>query len=163
MTPYLLIATFLMATMTVVACKQPGLRGEQKNADAVSIVLPRKIQGQPPAVTSQVEIDPNSGRPKSVLVLRLDYFPEPEPGRTTLPACFRAFPGDFALGVAQCVQGGGPGDVAIYAKHVDQDCYTNPDSRRAKASEPLLMVGCQKAEVYAYSFDPRIRIDVEVR
>ena len=149
--------------LQIAACKnnRVGGKDDRAEADAGALVLPRRVAEAELVSSAEFEVDDQSGKPKPFLVLRLDYFPEPEPGRTTLPACFRRFPGNFALGEARCIDG--TGTAPLFAKNVDQDCYTKANSEREAAVEPLLLVGCKRAEVYAYSFDPQIRIDVETR
>lgn len=146
-----------------IACKRSNLQGDERDADAVAVILPQRLADANDERSTSVEIDEKSGRPRSTLVLRLDYFPSPQPGRTTLPACFRTFPADFALGSVRCSTGGTSEEKVLFVKHVDQDCYTDTSSLRKKASQPLLLVGCQLAEVHAYQFDPPIRIDTEVK
>ena len=124
-------------------------------------MLPNRQTEGEEVLNAEFEIDEKTGRPKPLLVLRLDYFPSPKPGTTTLPVCFRKFPTDFALGRVSCL--GSDVSVDLYAKHVDQDCYTNANYGRKKASEPLLLAGCESAAVYTFAYDPEIRIDVEVR
>ena len=145
------------------ACKRSSLHGDERDADAVAIILPQRLADATDRRKTSVEVDEKTGRPRSTLVLRLDYFPNPQPGRTTLPACFRTFPADFALGNVRCSAGGTTEEKVLFAKHVDQDCYTDSASQRTKATQPLLLVGCQLAEVQAYQFDPTIRIDTEVK
>lgn len=108
------------------------------------------------------DIDERTGRAKAVLVLRLDYFPAPRPGVTNLPVCYAPFPEAFEVGVAVC-EGKPDVRVAVLAKNLDQDCYTDPSVERVSALQPLVMPGCKRGSVIPHVFEPRLRVDLEVR
>lgn len=135
---------------------EPGATG--------TVVLPRRVGAdvKPTGATLNVDIDEKTGRPKVTLVLRLDYFPEPRPGATNLPTCYESFPAALEVGSLECVEKPELKQVVL-AKNVDQDCYTNPKSQRVPATEPLSLVGCRRAQLTTFSFDPEMRIDAEVR
>jgi len=112
--------------------------------------------------TAAFDVEEKTGRLKSTLVLRLDYFPEPKPNVTNLPACFEPLPADFEIGVVTCAER--PGDKRpVAVKNLDQDCYTNPKQVRIPAAQPLSLPGCKKAQVMVHAFAPSVRVDVEVK
>jgi hypothetical protein len=115
--------------------------------------------------SASFELDEKSGRPKPTLVLRLDYFPEARPGATNLPACLPPLAADTEVGVAACEQPKteGGATVPVLAKNLDQDCYTDMRRERVSAKEPLVLKDCKRAFVAVAGFEPKIRVDVEVR
>jgi hypothetical protein len=108
------------------------------------------------------DVDDKTGRPKSNVVLRLDYFPDPQPGQANLPACYDEFPADFDLGTVSCVDKPAVSQPLL-AKNVEQDCYTDPKRERVAAGQPLLLPGCRKGQIVTHAFTPALRVDLEVR
>jgi len=130
-----------------------------------SIIMPEKIANAGQADFDNLttfELDEESGRIKSNLVLRLDYFPAAQKGKSTLPVCFSALPRSFRIGVVGCLDAPGK-RLIVTAKNVEQVCYTNPAQSRTPAASPVRIPGCRKAYVIAHQFEPQLRIDVELR
>ena len=146
------------------ACRKAPRQDVEARANAGSLVLPRKTADADPAAAASTtfDIDEKTGRSKAVLVLRLDYFPDPKPGVTNLPLCYRAFPETFEVGVAVC-DGQPDLKVPVLAKNLDQDCYTDPTVERTIALQPLVMPGCKRGAVLVHAYEPRLRVDLEVR
>ena len=157
-------SVWLTALMIVAGCKAPAWRKQKADAGAG--------HGQPPQVvrnadgslasTQSIEIDEKTGRTKSDIVLRLDYFPPPSPGATTLPTCYQAFASGFEIGTFMC-EGRPDTQRPLLAKHVDQECYTDSRRGRIPAAEPVSIPGCRRGVVQAFKFEPDLRLDVEVR
>ena len=129
-----------------------------------SLVLPKRVgeSPNPSATPITFDIDEKSSRPRADLVLRLDYFPAPRPGAVNLPACYKPFPADFELGFVSCV-GKTDAQRPLLAKNVEQDCYTDPRAPGKDVTEALVMEGCKKAIATVHDFDPKLRVDVELR
>ena len=143
--------------------KQDDTTPRRAEADAaVRMVAPEKSA---PAEASQpgedFAVEAKSGVAKPRLVLRLDYFPTPSPGRSTLPACFPPFDGQFELGLVVCESTGQV--VPLRAEAIDQECYTDSRAEGSAASKPILLPGCQRAKVVTHGFDPPLLVHAEAR
>lgn len=163
--------TLALATLFVLAgCKAATWKKTKPDESAKSAVntvalMPKKV-GEGDATKEGAvitfDVDEKTGRARSTLVLRLDYFPEPRPGVTNLPACYAALPGTFELGVLSCVDK--PGDKkVVFVRNVDQDCYTNPKDDRVAASEPVTLPGCRRGQLLVHAFEPGLKVDTETR
>lgn len=115
-----------------------------------------------PSAARDLELDERSGRPKASLVLRLDHFPEPRPGATTLPACYATFASEFALGYVEC-EGKPETRRPLLAANVEQVCYTDTNRKAFAAREPLSLPGCRRARMMTHRYQPPIILDVELR
>jgi hypothetical protein len=119
--------------------------------------------------SASFDLDERTARPRPTLVLRLDYFPAPRPGSTNLPACLPPLTGDVEVGLAACETkaAGASADAAttvpVFAKNLDQDCYTDMRRARVPAKEPLQIKDCRRAYVAVAGFDPKLRVDIEVK
>lgn len=161
------IASVLVVAMGVssTACRRTDTRKESDNqAAAAQLVLPQKTADASPETSAPLsfDVDEKTGRTKSTLVLRLDHFPDPKPGVTNLPVCYAPFPEGFEVGVAVC-DGRPDVRIPVFAKNVDQDCYTNPSMQRVSALQPLVLPGCRKGGLLVHAYDPRLKVDLEVR
>ena len=108
------------------------------------------------------DLDSESGRTKSVLTLRLDYFPKTEGDESALPVCLSPLGGKFVVGRAECLDAPGLAKD-IYAENVDQSCYTDDTIPRTRATVPFALVGCSRAIAAAHRFEPTLLLDVEMR
>ncbi len=154
-----------LALVSVAGCKVARWKKPDKEAsNAGAVATPARVgEADASASTAQrFDVDEKSGRPRGSLVLRLDYFPEPKPGSTNLPACYAPFAADFDLGIAYC-DGKPEAKVPVTAKNVDQDCYTDPKLGRRPAAQPVILAGCRKGILLVHAFQPALRVDVEVR
>lgn len=160
-----LVLLLAAATLCVAGCRETRWKKSPTDAAAVSTAAPKRVadaEAQSDLRSASFDVDEKSGRPRSFLILRLDHFPDPKPGTSSLPSCWRAFPGDFDLGMAFC-DGKPEIKVPVFAKNVEQDCYTDPKVERTPAASPLALLGCKKAYVVMHQFEPRMRVDVELR
>jgi hypothetical protein len=112
-------------------------------------------------------VDVKTGRLKTDLVLRLDYFPDAKPGQSTLPVCYAPFPESFELGRIECPSKAELSKT-LFAKNVIQECYTKAAQAqgvpvRKKAGEWPMIPGCADVIVRLFAFDPPLRLDGEVR
>jgi hypothetical protein len=161
------IIYFSLALSFMGGCKASNW--SKKNGDkertAPAIAEPQRLgtadleAAKSPAV---FELDSEFGRIKSVLVLRLDYFPRPITGSATLPVCLSPLAGDFVVGIAECLDNIGI-TKPVLAKNVDQACYTNETIGRVSAKSPMVIPGCTKAMAVAHKFEPNLMLDVELR
>jgi len=140
-------------------------RVKPSNRPASVMLEPQKIASADLAdMKSPVafDLDDESGRIKSVLMLRLDYFPKAEGEEITLPICLSPLAGKFVVGYAECVDSPGL-SKNIYAENVDQSCYTDDTVPLTRATSPFTLVGCTRAVAVAHKFDPALMLDVELR
>jgi hypothetical protein len=158
------VSALLIAAVVVAACKAPTWRKQKADAEAAHDDRPSVTRSgdAEAAVPQYFEVDDKTGRSKSSLVLRLDYFPAPRPGSATLPSCYAPFDGAFELGFVMC-DGRPDSRRPLIARNVDQDCYTDARRGRQAASEPLTLLGCKRGVVTAHKFEPSLRLDVELR
>lgn len=154
----ILIPLFLLG-----ACKASRFKKED-DSDSQAASQPKRVQSADATPAAQVnfEVDEKTTRPRGALVLRLDYFPEPQAGVTNLPACYGSFGDDFELGVAYC-DGKPEAKVPVTAKNVDQDCYTDSKQGRRAAVAPVSLVSCRRGVLLVHAFEPQLRIDYEIR
>lgn len=157
------LSKFLLPFLLLGACKASRFKKED-DSDSQSAPQPKRVESADATPAAQVafDIDEKTTRPRGALVLRLDYFPEPKPGVTNLPACYGAFGGDFELGVAYC-DGKPETKVPVTAKNVDQDCYTDSKQGRRAAIAPVSLASCRRGVLLVHAFDPQLRIDYEIR
>jgi hypothetical protein len=156
----------ILFMMSFSGCKSAHWqKNHGEGSDGGNLVMPRKMHNSTaPAshTTDAFELDPRSGKVRTSLVLRLDYFPEPKPGKSTLPACFNPFPDDFEIGHLQC-EADPTKRRSLFAKNVDQVCYTNPKFQGRGVREPASLPSCPRARAYSHQFQPELRIDHEIR
>jgi len=163
------IPGLLLVAVCLPSCKDAAVFKKASGPDAEKTApLPARVESAtaPKPASGLFDLDEQSGRPRSNLVLRLDYFPTPEPGKTTLPACYTEFPADFEVGEVECLEStrtDGTKSVPVLAKHLVQSCYTIPDRSRVSPSEPFVFTGCSRARVVTYAYNPQVRVDVEIR
>lgn len=149
-------------TVGMLGCRKPKMQTDESRAASGSGVIPQKTADADAAGQGTAfDIDERSGRAKAILVLRLDYFPDPRPGVTNLPVCYAPFAETFDVGLAMC-DGKPEIKIPVQAKNLDQDCYTDPSVERVVAIQPLVIPGCKKGVMLVHTFDPRVRVDVEV-
>jgi hypothetical protein len=161
----ILIGLAALAALSSLAagCKVGRFKKAPETGTPAAAVLPQKsADGTLETGGPAFDVDEKTGRLKATLVLRLDYFPEPKPGQANLPACYAPFPADFDLGIVTCAD---KPDVKLplFARNIDQDCYTDAKQERTVAVQPLSLPGCRRGQVLAHVFQPALRIDVEVR
>ncbi len=158
------IAWILALTLAPAACKASRFQKDEDPAGTEAAPAPKRVSeaDAAPAATVTFDVDEKTSRPRGTLVLRLDYFADPKPGVTNLPACYGAFGGDFELGIAYC-EGKPESKVTVTAKNVDQDCYTDSKQGRRAAMVPVTLPGCRRGVMLVHSFDPQLRVDLEIR
>lgn len=156
------IVPAFLAVTCLLSCKANRFQQDKEPAGTEAAPQPKRSADAQPAAGVHFDVDEKTSRPRGTLVLRLDYFPEPKAGVTNLPACYGAFGGDFELGVASC-EGKPESRVPVFAKNVDQDCYTDAKQGRRPAVAPVALAGCKKGVLMVHVFDPPLRVDLEVR
>lgn len=155
---------FVLAITAVSGCKASRFQKEKEPAGAAAAPQPKRLGAADatPASTVAFDVDAKTSHPHGTLVLRLDYFPAPKSGVTNLPVCYGAFGGDFEVGVAYC-DGKPETQMPVTAKNLDQDCYTDSKQGRRAAMVPLTLLGCRKGVMLVHSFEPQLRVDLEIR
>lgn len=115
--------------------------------------------GQPPVM---IEIDEKTAKPRMNLVLRLDYFPENSGVKKTrnFPKCLSPLDSDEEIGVLYC-DGQAGTRRGLYARMVDQDCYTGGGMHRRSGQEILTFERCRSVVALLHQFLPPIRLDLE--
>jgi hypothetical protein len=156
----------ILIVLSLGGCKasQWDKKNHDKESTPNTMIVPQRVGTADATSSPEVtfELDAETGRIKSLLVLRLDYFPDPKAGSATLPACFSPLENSFLVGMAEC-RTDPELKAQIMAAHVDQDCYTNPDFKRRVSSTPISLPGCTEATAVTYAFEPGLRLDVELR
>lgn len=150
--------------ITLSACHVAAWRQQRADAERARQDLPsiRRIAEQAPESSQTFEIDDKTGRSKVSLVLRLDYFPPSSSGQTTSPVCLAPLDAQVELGSVSCE---GQADTAkpLYAKNVEQDCYTSNRDEKRNVSAVLNLQGCKRGVITLHRFEPALRLDQEVR
>ncbi len=158
-----LLFKVLLPFLLLAACKASRFKKEDES-EAKATPKPKRVESADATAGLPVnfEIDEKTTRPRGALVLRLDYFPDPQPGVTNLPACYGSFGDDFELGVAYC-EGKPETKVPVTAKNVDQDCYTDSKQGRRAAVAPVSLASCRRGVLLVHAFEPTLRVDYEIR
>lgn len=157
-------SVWLTVVVSLAACKAPAWHKQKADADVDRNPPPPVVRSADggAAASQAVEIEDKTGRTKSDIVLRLDYLPKPSPGTATLPLCYQVFDAEFEIGSIMC-DGLPETQRALFAKNVDQECYTDSRRGRQPAAEPISLPGCRRGVIVTHKFEPRLRLDVELR
>lgn len=154
----------LLGGLILSACHASVWRQQRIAAEHARQNLPqiRRLDGQAASVTQTFEIDEKTGRSKVSLVLRLDYFPPTQNGQTAVPVCLAPLDAQFELGTVGC-EGQPESTRSLFAKNVEQDCYTSSQDEKRSASDALILPACKRGVVNLHGFEPSLRLDQEVR
>lgn len=154
------VIVFFTSLFFVLSCK-PNL-GPQ--SAVVSGIVPERIgslEENPPLNFGLVEFT-ERGFVRYRLVLSLDYLPPEANATGTLPKCHAALKDDVVLGKLVC-ETGNSSYVSVTAGNVDQECYTSPKYPVTRATKALNLMGCAKARLLGFRFNPELRVDIERR
>lgn len=157
------VVAFGLCAMSVlgVGCKFWVGREEPGKTSRSAPPRPKPVQSadaRPAKESNSFPVDSATGRAQAQLILRLDHFPDPNFGKSSLPVCYKPFPDDFRVGTAVCAGGT---KTPVTAANLAQECYTEPTFVRRPAQDPLKLTGCNKARIQVSTYEPPLYIDVE--
>ncbi len=153
---------FFAAAILIAGCKAASYDTKLSVSSSDSMVSPKLLVKSKASSTKNAVSLPLSdhGKPKFDMIVSLDFFPSTT-GQTAFPECFNAFDAQVELALATCLKPLGK-SVPVLAKHVFQDCYTKTGFSRIIPTAEFLMPDCSKARLIPHTFDPEVRIDVEI-
>lgn len=112
--------------------------------------------------TIPMEINARTLRPRVNLVLRLDYFAEPQGKESSrrFPKCVKPFEPHMEIGGIYC--DGQDGSLRpLYAGMVEQDCYTRTNDVSILPKEAIVFERCGRILGQLHLFDPPLRLDTQ--
>ena len=97
---------------------------------------------------------------KSKIIVPLDYIPEGSSEMGQLPGCYSPLPNEFGeIGLAKCIDSAI--SVPITIRHVYQECYNNPVSKKVYPTRKFDLKTCSRIKVLGFKFEPPLQIDIE--
>jgi hypothetical protein len=127
-------------------------------SSSAPVVQPQKQSGV--GQTLNVTIDA-AGKVNEVLVLRLDYFPQPQSGGVSVPSCYDKITGQLVVARLVCGSNGNL-SMDVTASQVNQQCYTSSPAKVIAANSSIVLAGCVGAAVLQLvPYSPDIKLEIK--